>query len=368
MGEAIAAIDGYTGHDAAVRTRDRLRAARARRVRAVGARAHAASRAPSSTPTISQKAKVLGRVAGVNARDASSARCSTIRTATATSRRRSSCSSGAAADPIRCSTAAPRERALHARPAVWVARSAFAVVGARCGVGAAAARCSGSQLRQHAYEDAPRDASGEDAERRRWAASSSSLALLAASARLRDAAARSTALSCSSSSCAAIGFVDDCLAIRSGSNRGLRARTKFLATALVAVIVPARGSTRSYAFFPRDVLFHAGSFALTAPHWLWLLLGIARDHRNDSRGESHRRPRRLGGRHDDSAARRRSRRSLRRRASPAARSPRASASARARDSCSTTGIRPRSSWATRARSRSARCSRASRSSPARCCC
>ncbi|MBV8373329.1 MAG: phospho-N-acetylmuramoyl-pentapeptide-transferase, partial [Candidatus Eremiobacteraeota bacterium] len=28
------------------------------------------------------------------------------------------------------------------------------------------------------------------------------------------------------------------------------------------------------SFFPRDVLFHAGSFSLTAPHWLWLVLGI----------------------------------------------------------------------------------------------
>ncbi len=73
--------------------------------------------------------------------------------------------------------------------------------------------------------------------------------------------------------CAAIGAVDDVLAIRHGSNRGLQARTKFLATALVAVIF-LRLVAASPAFFPKDVLFHAGTLWLTAPHWLWLVLGI----------------------------------------------------------------------------------------------
>lgn len=72
--------------------------------------------------------------------------------------------------------------------------------------------------------------------------------------------------------CAGVGFLDDYLAIRHGTNRGLRARTKFLATALIAVIF-LRSIDGTLAFFPRNVLFHAGSYALIAPHWLWLVLG-----------------------------------------------------------------------------------------------
>lgn len=73
--------------------------------------------------------------------------------------------------------------------------------------------------------------------------------------------------------CAGIGAVDDMLAIRGGANRGLRARTKFLATALAAVIF-LRLSAASPSLFPPDVIFHAGTVALIVPHWLWLALGI----------------------------------------------------------------------------------------------
>lgn len=73
--------------------------------------------------------------------------------------------------------------------------------------------------------------------------------------------------------CAAIGAIDDVLKIRGGANRGLRARTKLLATALAAVVF-LRSLDASGALFPRDVLFHAGAIWLAAPHWLWLLLGI----------------------------------------------------------------------------------------------
>jgi phospho-N-acetylmuramoyl-pentapeptide-transferase len=73
--------------------------------------------------------------------------------------------------------------------------------------------------------------------------------------------------------CAGIGVVDDMLAIRSGANRGLRARTKFLATALAAVLF-LRLSAASPSLFPPDVIFHAGTFVLIVPHWLWLALGI----------------------------------------------------------------------------------------------
>jgi len=75
------------------------------------------------------------------------------------------------------------------------------------------------------------------------------------------------------SACALVGFIDDFLSIRSGKNRGLRARTKFLATALVAITF-LRWAGQSYALFPRDVLFHAGAYAMIVPHWLWVGLGI----------------------------------------------------------------------------------------------
>jgi phospho-N-acetylmuramoyl-pentapeptide-transferase len=73
--------------------------------------------------------------------------------------------------------------------------------------------------------------------------------------------------------CGAIGFADDLLGIVRGKNQGLRARTKYLASALVAIIFLwlVDGTT---AVYPRDVLFHAGTFVLSVPHWLWLVLGI----------------------------------------------------------------------------------------------
>ena len=72
---------------------------------------------------------------------------------------------------------------------------------------------------------------------------------------------------------AAVGAVDDVLGVRSGKNRGLRARTKFLATALAGVIF-LRVIGESPALIARDVLFHTGSLWLAVPHWLWLVLGI----------------------------------------------------------------------------------------------
>jgi phospho-N-acetylmuramoyl-pentapeptide-transferase len=72
--------------------------------------------------------------------------------------------------------------------------------------------------------------------------------------------------------CGAIGLLDDALGIALGRNRGLKARTKFLATAVVAIIF-LRMVAASPAFFPRNVLFHAGSWVLTGPYWLWLILG-----------------------------------------------------------------------------------------------
>jgi len=73
--------------------------------------------------------------------------------------------------------------------------------------------------------------------------------------------------------CAAIGCLDDILGTRKGHARGLRARTKYLATALVAIaflryvcpIVAHDGNS-----YP---LFAAGSVVVNAPFWLWLTLG-----------------------------------------------------------------------------------------------
>jgi phospho-N-acetylmuramoyl-pentapeptide-transferase len=73
--------------------------------------------------------------------------------------------------------------------------------------------------------------------------------------------------------CAGVGLLDDYLTVAQNGGRGLRARTKFLVTALIAIVF-LRSLDGSFVFFPRDVLLHVGTFSLTAPHWLWLILGI----------------------------------------------------------------------------------------------
>ncbi len=73
--------------------------------------------------------------------------------------------------------------------------------------------------------------------------------------------------------CALVGFVDDYLSIRHGKNLGLRARTKFLLTALIAASL-MRQLSESAFIFPRDVILNGSGWALSVPHWAWLLLGI----------------------------------------------------------------------------------------------
>lgn len=119
-------------------------------------------------------------------------------------------------------------------------------------------------LRQTAYEDAP-----ESHRSKTGTPTMGGLAILtsvAASALLvRDPIAR--ALFVLVSGCALVGFVDDLIGIRSGTNTGLRARTKFLATAVFAAIfmrmAPVHGA-----------LFHAGAVVFAVPYWLWFVLGI----------------------------------------------------------------------------------------------
>lgn len=73
--------------------------------------------------------------------------------------------------------------------------------------------------------------------------------------------------------CALVGLVDDLLGIFRGKNQGLTARTKFLATALIAIVFLRMLSESEFPFF-RDTIFHSSWFNLTVPHWLWLALGI----------------------------------------------------------------------------------------------
>lgn len=72
--------------------------------------------------------------------------------------------------------------------------------------------------------------------------------------------------------CAAVGVLDDALAIAGAAQRGLRARTKFLLTAFVATVF-LRLLDRP-DFGARYAIFHAGTYWLLVPHWLWFLLGI----------------------------------------------------------------------------------------------
>jgi phospho-N-acetylmuramoyl-pentapeptide-transferase len=119
--------------------------------------------------------------------------------------------------------------------------------------------------RQHAYEDAP-----QSHQKKTGTPTMGGLlfllAPLVASAVARDAVAGAFSLLIVGS--AAIGFVDDYASIRSGRNKGLGARTKFLATALVgavflAILVQIPGVNR-------DLLFIG-----PVPTWLWFALSLA---------------------------------------------------------------------------------------------
>lgn len=119
-------------------------------------------------------------------------------------------------------------------------------------------------LRQTAYEDAPKSHRGKTG-----TPTMGGLAILAAIAACTIVAhdERVLALLTLVFGCAIVGIIDDVAGIRSGTNAGLRARTKFLATALVAAIfmrmIPSS-----------DTILHAGTYALVVPQWLWLVLGI----------------------------------------------------------------------------------------------
>jgi phospho-N-acetylmuramoyl-pentapeptide-transferase len=74
--------------------------------------------------------------------------------------------------------------------------------------------------------------------------------------------------------CGGLGLIDDLTSIRRGRNRGLSARVKFAASALLAaVFVWLAGIVVAPAL--RDVIFNFGSAAVHVPLWLWYGLGWA---------------------------------------------------------------------------------------------
>jgi phospho-N-acetylmuramoyl-pentapeptide-transferase len=120
-------------------------------------------------------------------------------------------------------------------------------------------------LQQHAYEDAP-----QTHQKKTGTPTLGGvlflIAPLVAAALTRDATALAYGLLIVGSG--AVGYVDDTLAIRSGRNRGLGARTKFLATAVVGAaflgLVAAPSSDAPALLFAGPV-----------PYWLWYALSLA---------------------------------------------------------------------------------------------
>jgi phospho-N-acetylmuramoyl-pentapeptide-transferase len=123
------------------------------------------------------------------------------------------------------------------------------------------------QFRHTAYEDAP-----DSHQSKTGTPTMGGIAILAAIAAvaLFERSSETVALFVLVFGCAAVGFIDDYLGVRSGRNAGLLARTKFLATALVAAIFMRMVSDTTYV----TAIFHAHSFTLVIPYWAWMLLGI----------------------------------------------------------------------------------------------
>jgi phospho-N-acetylmuramoyl-pentapeptide-transferase len=117
--------------------------------------------------------------------------------------------------------------------------------------------------RQHAYEDAPATHQTKTGTPT-MGGMLFLLAPLVALALTHDVLTLSYAFLIAGS--AGIGFIDDYLAIRRGSNRGLGARTKFLATALVGVVFLAVAGAQA----PAGGLLFVGP----VPYWLWYALSL----------------------------------------------------------------------------------------------
>jgi phospho-N-acetylmuramoyl-pentapeptide-transferase len=125
-------------------------------------------------------------------------------------------------------------------------------------------------LRQHAYEDAPKTHAAKTGTPTMGGLLFLASLLLALAWRPD---ADTAALALLGIGCGLVGLADDLISIRSGRNRGLRARTKFLLTALVGVAFLAVAE-RAVAAPLRDAIFTWGSYALHVPHWVWYALGL----------------------------------------------------------------------------------------------
>jgi phospho-N-acetylmuramoyl-pentapeptide-transferase len=125
------------------------------------------------------------------------------------------------------------------------------------------------QFRQHAYEDAP-----QTHQKKTGTPTMGGIAFVVALIPLLIAYRNpfSIALFFLVAACGLIGFIDDYTAIRRGKNAGLRARTKYLLTAVAAALFLWQAGVLPAL---SDVLLRIPGFTLHVPHWLWLLLGIA---------------------------------------------------------------------------------------------
>jgi phospho-N-acetylmuramoyl-pentapeptide-transferase len=122
-----------------------------------------------------------------------------------------------------------------------------------------------ASYRQHAYEDAPRTHQVKTGTPT-MGGLLFLIAPLVVAAFARDATAWAYAFLIAGS--AAIGLIDDVMAVRGGRNRGLRARTKFLATGLVGALFLCL--VVAAVPLERTMLF-AGA----VPLWVWFTLSLA---------------------------------------------------------------------------------------------
>ena len=127
-----------------------------------------------------------------------------------------------------------------------------------------------NKIAQTAYEDAPK----RHAEKSGTPTMGGLLflpALVLALVVARDAQA--AALVGLGAGCGAVGLADDMMGVRLGRNRGLRARTKFLLTALVAaVFLAAVAADEGFGF--RNAVLAVGPAHLAVPPWAWYALGL----------------------------------------------------------------------------------------------
>ncbi|MDQ6826207.1 MAG: phospho-N-acetylmuramoyl-pentapeptide-transferase [Candidatus Eremiobacteraeota bacterium] len=126
------------------------------------------------------------------------------------------------------------------------------------------------QFRQRAYEDAP-----ASHQRKTGTPTMGGLLFLIVALIMmplvRDAVARD--LLWLTLGCGLLGFFDDYLAVMHGKNMGLRARTKFLATALLGIMF-LRALDQGYNFYPHDMVLNLPFKGVLVPHWAWFLLSV----------------------------------------------------------------------------------------------